>query len=250
MTASEYRPCVVVPVYNHPEGIAEVCARLASHRIPCLLVDDGSGEPCRSVLDELQATHDWVSLIRFPDNRGKGAAVSSGLLQAKEQGYTHALQVDADGQHDLADLPRFIQCSRRSPQAVVTGARVADGISATRHYGRKLTDWLVWAETLSLTIQDSMCGYRMYPLAAAVPLLERHRVGQRMDFDTDILVRLYWRGLEVEQVTTKVIYRDAIPSHFRMFRDNVRMTVMHVRLLLGMLPRAPRLLWRNIQSRG
>ena len=150
-------------------------------------------------------------------------------------------------------MPAFLALSRDHPKAVVTGSRVADGISATRHYGRKLTDWLVWLETLSLRIDDSMCGYRMYPLVETGALLDRRGVGRRMDFDTDILVRLVWQGVNVQQVTTKVIYRDGIPSHFRMLWDNLYMIRMHVRLVLGMLPRMPLIgeIWGdNVNSPG
>jgi hypothetical protein len=172
--------------------------------------------------------------------------VCAGFRRAYAAGYSHALQVDADGQHDLADIPKFIAAAERNPTAIITAARVADGISAARHYGRKLTDGLVCLQTLSLQIKDSMCGYRLYPLAATLQLLERQSVGQRMDFDTDILVRLYWRNIAVEQVSTRVIYREGIPSHFNMLKDNLRITRMHTKLVLGMLIRLPILLRRKL----
>ncbi|GAB5450909.1 MAG: hypothetical protein Hals2KO_12370 [Halioglobus sp.] len=245
MAHAAYNPCIVIPVFNHPEGIAWVCERLAAFALPVILIDDGSDDHCRQVLAALDSEHDWISLRRFNENRGKGAAVCAALLWAQQLGFSHALQVDADGQHDLQDVPRFLAASRAHPEAVVTGDRVAEGISATRHYGRKLTDWLVWLETLSFCISDSMCGYRIYPLQCTAALLQTRRVGQRMDFDTDILVRLYWRGLQVVQVKTRVIYREGIPSHFRMLWDNLYMIRMHLRLLFGMLPRAPLLLTRK-----
>tara|TARA_B100001540_G_scaffold248437_1_gene224004 strand:+ start:1617 stop:2354 length:738 start_codon:yes stop_codon:yes gene_type:complete len=241
--------CVIVPVYNHPHTIGAVSASVTAHGLPCLLVDDGSDTACAQRLEELQRAQTTVHLLRLPHNRGKGAAVCAGLRWARDQGYTHALQVDADGQHDLADIPRFLDASARDPQAVITGSRRAQGISALRHYGRKVTDWLVWLETLSTQIDDSMCGYRLYPLAATVALLDATRVGQRMDFDTDILVRLHWRGVAIAQVTTQVIYRRDIPSHFRMLRDNLRIARMHTLLIAGMLPRAPLLLWRRWRDR-
>lgn len=240
-----HKPCIVVPVYNHPQGIQEVCKGLSDHNIPCLLIDDGSDAECRAVLSHLSATYAWVNLLTFPANRGKGAAVCAGLEWAAQQGFSHALQVDADGQHDLSDLPEFLAASRRRPDAVITGTRVADGISAARHYGRKLTDWLVWLETLATQIEDSMCGYRLYPLPSTMALLRQQKIGARMDFDTDILVRLSWRGIPVEQISTRVIYREQIPSHFRMFRDNLRMTRLHIVLVLGMLARSPVLLRRK-----
>jgi glycosyltransferase involved in cell wall biosynthesis len=243
-----HKTCVIVPVYNHQAGIQVVCEKLASYNIPCILIDDGSDDHCRDVLLALANQFAWISLIRFDSNSGKGAAVCAGLVRAHERGYTHALQVDADGQHDLADLPRFLELSKRYPSAVVTGDRLAEGISATRHYGRKLTDTLVWLQTLSFRIKDSMCGYRLYPLPATCSLLAAHRVGQRMDFDTDILVRLYWRSVPIEQISTRVIYREAIPSHFRMVKDNLMLSAMHLRLLFGMVLRSPLLIWRKLTT--
>jgi len=242
---SQHKPCAVVPVYNHSAGIQIVCPTILDHGLPCVLVDDGSDSTCAAVLDTLSGDSEHVHLIRFSENRGKGAAVCAGLLWAFEQGFSHALQIDADGQHDLSDIPEFIAASRRAPQAVVTGDREARGISKVRHYGRKLTDWLVWVETLSAQIRDSMCGYRIYPLAQTITLLRKTRVGQHMDFDTDILVRLVWRGITVKQVRTRVVYRPDIPSHFRLLHDNVRVTRMHIFLLMGMLVRLPLLIFRR-----
>lgn len=241
-------PCVIIPVYNHPESIASVVAQVRSHGLPCWLVDDGSDEPCRSILDAVAAGDDAVRLLRFARNRGKGAAVCAGLYAAAEAGFSHALQVDADAQHNLGDIATFIQRASDHPEAVVTGDRIYGEVPASRRYGRMLTDMLVWLQTLSFDISDSMCGYRVYPLPATIGLLRDCPVGQRMDFDTDILVRLYWRGVPIEQVATPVVYRDDIPSHFDLLRDNVRITRMHLRLLLGMLARLPRLLgakWRR-----
>ncbi|MDH4052376.1 MAG: glycosyltransferase family 2 protein [Rubrivivax sp.] len=235
-------PCVVIPVYNHPESIAAVVTQVRQRGLPCFVIDDGSDEPCRSILDAIAAGDDGVRLLRLEQNRGKGAAVCAGLAAAAAAGFSHALQVDADAQHNLGDLATFIQRASDHPEAVVTGDRIYGEVPASRRYGRMLTDALVWLQTLSLQISDSMCGYRVYPLAATMALLRDHTVGQRMDFDTDILVRLYWRGVPVEQVATPVVYRSDIPSHFDLVRDNARITRMHLRLLLGMLVRLPHLL--------
>lgn len=242
------RHCIVIPVFNHPQGIQEVCHALSNYAIPCVLVDDGCNQECHEVLAVLAGANSWIELLSFPVNRGKGAAVSAGMEWAYQRDFTHILQVDADGQHDLGDIHRFIEASEKMPDTIVTGSRIAEGISAARHYGRKLTDWLVWLETLSTQIEDSMCGYRVYPLRPTIELLRDRKIGQRMDFDTDILVRLCWRGIPVEQISTRVIYHDQIPSHFRMFRDNLRVTKMHIMLILGMLLRFPVLIGRKFST--
>ncbi len=108
-----------------------------------------------------------------------------------------------------------------------------------------ITDFWVWINTLSFTIKDSMCGYRLYPLAETMPLISDTAVGQRMDFDTDILVRLYWRGIAVEQLETRIHYHHDGVSHFDMLRDNLRISKMHTRLFFGMLVRLPVLMART-----
>jgi len=243
-----FRPCILIPVYNHPAHIARIVETLLAQALPVLLVDDGSDAPTRAVLDAIHAAHPHtVTLERLPRNLGKGGAVAHGLRRAHTLGYTHALQVDADGQHDLADVPIFLDDARQRPDAVICGTpRYDASVPKGRLYGRYITHFWVWVETLSFDIVDSMCGFRVYPLAATAALLARHRPPPRMAFDTDILVRLYWQGVSVQNRRTRVVYPDNGVSHFQMFRDNVGISWMHTRLVCAMLPRIPALLWRKL----
>ncbi len=241
-----FNPCVVIPVFNHPYKIVGLVERLLDYGLPCILVDDGSEASCAQLLDRIAAEHEQVILLRLPHNSGKGVAVCQGLELASHQGFTHALQVDADGQHDLNDVPAFLSSAQQNPVAVISGWRSYDAMPASRRSGRKLTDFWVCVNTLSRQIKDSMCGYRLYPLAPTMRLLTRKKIGARMDFDTDILVRLYWQGLAVENIPTQILYQDDIPSHFDIIKDNVRISWMHTRLFFGMLPRIPSLLRRNL----
>ncbi|AKC70996.1 glycosyltransferase family 2 protein [Pandoraea oxalativorans] len=245
-------PCVLIPVYNHPLHIGRIVDTLVAQRLPVLLVDDGSDAATRAVLDAIQARHaEAVVLERLPHNLGKGGAVSHGLRHAHALGYTHALQVDADGQHDLADVPAFLEDARQRPQSVICGTPHYDAsVPRGRLYGRYITHFWVWVETLSFDIVDSMCGFRVYPLAATAALLARHQPPSRMAFDTDILVRLYWRGVPVHSKRTRVVYPKNGISHFQMFGDNVAISLMHTRLVFGMMPRAPALLWRALRCRA
>jgi len=241
---------VVVPVYNHPATIGAVAAQVRAHGLRCILVDDGSNGECAAVLDLLAAQHPRdIALVRLPVNQGKGAAMVAGFREAARRGHTHVLQVDADGQHDCADIPNFLAQARRNPQAVIAGCPIWDeSVPKGRLYGRYATHIWVWINTLSFDIQDSMCGFRLYPLQSLLPLLDAVRIGRRMDFDSDVIVRLHWRGVPVLNQPTRVTYpRDGI-SHFRMWRDNVRISAMHAKLFLGMLWRAPLLLWRKVAA--
>lgn len=238
--------CVVVPVYNHERAIPDTVAALKPHGLFCYLVDDGSSSACARVLDGIARRESgWLKLLRHSRNQGKGAAVATGWKAALAEGYTHAVQVDADGQHDLGDLPRLLALAAENPAALVTGIPVYDGsVPKSRLYGRYITHVWVWINTLSLEIRDSMCGFRVYPLRETLDLWNRAHISRRMAFDTDILVRLWWRGVKVVQQPTRVTYPKDGVSHFDLWRDNLRISGMHARLFLGMLLRLPMLLTR------
>lgn len=237
--------CAIVPVYNHPDKVRDVVISLIRSDLYCLLVDDGSEPICQAILEDLALEFaDSIHLIRTPINQGKGHAVCAGMRFAYDQGFSHALQVDADGQHDLGCLPAFMAAMSQYPQAIISGARAYEAMPKSRRSGRKLTDFWVRINTLSRQIVDSMCGYRIYPLSAANSVMSQYAIGRRMDFDTDIIVRLYWFGAPVVHVRTVVSYGEGHPSHFDVFWDNVRISWMHTRLFFGMLPRIPSLLRR------
>jgi len=247
--AAPYRPVVVIPVYNHPATIGTMVAAVRAHGLPCVLVDDGSEPGCAAVLDTLAASGPDVTLVRLPVNQGKGGAMMAGLREALRRGHTHALQIDADGQHATADIPAFIALSKVSPDAVICGTPVYDrSVPKGRLYGRYLTHVWVWINTLSLDIRDSMCGFRVYPLAPTVAAIDGARLGRRMDFDPEILVRLHWRGVPFVHQPTAVTYPQDGISHFRGLEDNVLISRMHARLFFGMLLRLPMLLWRKVAA--
>lgn len=228
--------------------ITSVLARLAPFKMHCFIVDDGSRAPTQHVLDSLAANNDQLTLLRLPENQGKGAAMQAGFSAAFAAGYSHALQVDADGQHCIEDVPTLLKQAEQHPDHLISGLPIYDkSVPKSRLYGRYITHFWVWIETLSLSLKDSMCGFRIYPLVPVTTLLKKHAVGQRMDFDTEIMVRLYWQGTNSIFVPTQVIYPEDGLSHFDTLRDNMRISWMHTRLFFGMLPRLPSLLMRNQQ---
>jgi glycosyltransferase involved in cell wall biosynthesis len=233
--------CALIPVFNHEDAVGEVVAAARKQGLPCILVDDGSRASCAEVLDALAQSDPGVRVLRLPRNRGKGGAVAAGLRAAAGRGFTHALQLDADGQHDAGDIPRFLAASSANPEAIICGRPVFDeNMPRSRFYGRYLTHVFVWLNTLSLDIPDAMCGFRVYPVKTLVRLLDEERPGSRMDFDIEVLVRLHWRGVPMHWLETRVGYpRDGV-SHFRLGLDNLLISRMHSRLFFGMLRRLPR----------
>jgi glycosyltransferase involved in cell wall biosynthesis len=242
-----WRLCAVVPVFNHEHAIGQVVRGIGAAGIHCILIDDGSSPACRRELERLRDTQPNLTLVRREVNGGKGAAVSDGLRCAQAAGFTHALQIDADGQHDANDIPRFAAASQLHPGALICGRPVFDRtLPAARRFWRQWTHVLVWINTLSLQIRDSMCGFRVYPLAPVLALLDSVRLGARMDFDIELLVRLQWRAVPMLWIDTRVSYPADGISHFRLLRDNALITWLHVRMFFGMLLRSPMLLRRAL----
>lgn len=245
------KPCAVVPVYRHVRTVGAVLDALLAADLPCIVVDDGNSGDEAAQLGEVVAARPRVELLRQPQNLGKGAAMQAGLRAAAARGYTHALQIDADGQHDTADIPRFLELARAHPDDMIYGVPVYDdSVPRARLYGRYATHVWVWINTLSRDIRDSMCGFRVYPLAATLRLLDGGPLPARMQFDTEAMVRLHWRGVGFHAVPTRVVYPQDGLSHFRVLRDNLQISWMHTRLFCGMVVRLPVLLWRRSGARA
>ncbi len=244
------KSCVIIPVFNHGEALAGTVERLSVYGLATILIDDGSDAATKDAIADVVSRY-GLDLVTLPENRGKGAAVEAGLRAAWEKGYTHAVQMDADGQHDTNDLESFLEQARKCPDALVTGVPLFDeSIPRSRFYGRFITRFWVCIETLSMSFPDTMCGFRVYPLAYCIDLFEERQLGRRMDFDTEIAVRLYWRGVELIPVPTRVIYPETGISHFNLWRDNWLITRMHTRLFFGMLIRLPLLIGRKLGVRN
>lgn len=241
------KTCIIIPVYNHHEAIIHVVEALRRFDVPCFLVNDGSSAPCTLVLRQIAATEkSWLVLHERPHNGGKGAAVITGLCVALQHGFTHAIQIDADGQHHLADVALFLSASAQHPDKLILGKPRFDGsVQKNRWYGRQLTNLWIWINTLSFAVGDGMCGFRCYPLAAVDKLLQATVLGRRMDFDIEIVVRLHWQGVGVINIDTAVQYPLDGVSHFRLWQDNWLISKKHAQLFFGMLWRLPTLLARH-----
>ena len=234
MTAAP-RTCAVIPTFNNPLTIGGVVTEVRRHLNDVLIVDDGGHDEARRTLDGI-AGQGAARVIRRDRNGGKGAAVKTGLRAARELGFSHALQIDADGQHDTADIPKFLAHAAERPQAAVLGHPVYDEtMPRGRRAAHALTNFMVFLQTGGRVIVDPQCCFRVYPIQPALEVAAR---GDRMDFDIEIAVRLVWAGVPIINIPTGVRYlpRDAGgTSHFRPVRDNVAITLLHTRLLFASL---------------
>lgn len=227
---------LLIPNYNHGLEFVERLAQWQSTGIPIILVDDGSCEPSASLLSQCAAEHSEIFFIRRSTNGGKGLAVIDGLRLAKHQGFSHVVQIDADGQHEITDAARFIEKVYEYPNALIIGSPVfGTDIPHSRRWGRQISRIFVWLETLSLDINDPLCGFRAYPVVATLDIIDRERPGTRMDFDPEIAVRLKRNGLKVMSVPTRITYPTNGHSNFRLYSDNIKISFMHTRLIFESL---------------
>lgn len=242
----EPRYCFILPCYQHSETLDGILKSLQKYRLKTFIIDDGSQASHASELQRLAQVYENIEVVSHTVNKGKGAAVSTGFYSAYAQDFTHAVQIDSDGQHDLSKVDDLFALSREFPEDVISGRPQYDtSVPKSRLYGRYATHIWVWIETLSLHIKDSMCGFRVYPLKTCVQIIKNYKLGQRMDFDAEILVRLYWAGLSIHQFFVPVRYPENGVSHFHVLKDNLRISKMHTRLFFGMVLRFPRLLFRK-----
>ena len=220
--------CALIPTYNHFDTIEAVIGDVRRAVDHVLVIDDGSAPHVAATLQEICA-RTGSSYLSHEKNGGKGAAVKSGLAEARARGFTHALQVDADGQHDLSALPEMIDSARANEDALVLAAPRFDGSAPTRRLmARRICIFWCNVETGGPVIEDPMCGLRVYPVERAC--LARAR-GMRMDFDPEIAVRMVWDGAPVVNVPVRVRYVRGALSNFQSVRDNLRISWMHARLM-------------------
>ena len=241
--------CFVIPHYNHHQAFIDFFPRLHKLGIPSVVVDDGSHPESSTRIEKMLSTYNDVYLLKHQVNRGKGAAFFTGSYYARTLGFTHLIQIDADGQHNLDDVEKLINLSYSHPDAIISGKPYFDKQAPKiRVYGRRITDFWVALESLSLQIKDGLCGFRVYPLSQIENILDKYHIGVRMDFDTEILVKAVWLGIPLHFTPTKVVYPENSLSHFHYLRDNFLLISLHIRLLVGMLMRSPILFWRKIKS--
>ncbi len=242
---------VLIPSYNTGPRLLETVRAARALWNPVWVVIDGSTDGSGEQMLALAREDAGTRVLLLARNRGKGAAVLHGLREAAARGYTHALTMDADGQHPADRIPAFMAAAQREPAALVLGRPLFDASAPRiRVAGRRVSNWWANLETLWGGIGDSLFGMRVYPIRSLLAVMETHRWMRRFDFDVEAAVRLVWQGLKPVNLDTPVRYfrpEDGGVSHFRYGRDNLLLTWMHTRLFLSFLLRLPGLVLRRLR---
>lgn len=244
------KACVLIPSYNSGSLLRQTLASVLEVWDDVFVVIDGSTDGSDAGLEELgDRDGKRLRVYRLEENQGKGSAVLSGISLAANEGFTHALAMDADGQHPAEHINRFIGVGEKYPEALVLGEPMFDeGAPCLRVQGRKVSNWWANLETCWWGIHDSLFGMRLYPIASLQNVFSETGFARRFDFDPEVAVRMCWKGVPVINLKTPVKYLTAEEggiSQFRYFRDNTLLTGMHCRLFFGFLLRLPVLLLRR-----
>lgn len=244
---------VLIPSYNTGAAVYQTVREARAQWSPVWIVTDGSTDGTVQGLRHMAQADPAIRLLELPRNQGKGAAVLHGLRAAQQAGFTHALTMDSDGQHPAVLIPAFMRASAQEPAAMILGRPVFDASAPLlRVRGRRISNWWTNLETLGAGIDDSLFGFRVYPIDSLIAVMHRQPWMRRFDFDTEAVVRLAWRGVTPTNLPAPVRYLNADEggvSHFRYGRDNVLLTWMHARLMIEFALRLPLLLWRRAKGR-
>ena len=219
---------VVIPTYNNAGTIARVIADVQQYADDILVVNDGSTDDTRAILERVEG----IRIHSYDENRGKGHALKCGLKLAYEWGFRYAITIDSDGQHYADDIPRFIERIEEVPDSLLIGARnlAADNMPSKNTFANRFSNFWYRVET-GERLEDTQSGFRLYPLRK---LQHIRFITSRYEFEVEIIVRAAWRGVRVENIPIKVYYppQEERVSHFRPLRDFTRISLLNTVLVL------------------
>ena len=238
--------CVLVPTYNNEQTLGKVLSSLLAFTDQIIVVNDGSTDSTSTVLQQFPQ----ISVVGYPQNKGKGFALRTGFRHAVKSGYDYAITIDSDGQHFADDLHKFLEKLENHPAAIIIGARNMDqaSVPGKSSFGNKFSNFWFWVET-GLTMSDTQSGYRLYP----VKILNNNFITRKFEFEIEVLVTSAWRGIEITEVPVRVFYADKENrvSHFRPFKDFTRISILNTFLVtIALFYIKPRDFFRGIKKKN
>lgn len=219
--------CLLIPVYNNPQTIARVVREVFAYNLPIIVVDDGSDIAVETLIDG----NENVTVVCHNQNQGKGVALRSGALKAKEMGFSHCLTMDGDGQHFAQDIPKFLELFEDAcrENTMIIGVRDFETCNPPKSsvIGRQIGNFWVWVES-GVWVSDTQTGFRLYP----VEFLSYPSSTVRYEFEIENLVKFLWSGGKVMEVTVKTLYDETRVTHFDKLKDNLHMIFLHAKLVI------------------
>lgn len=234
---SENRFTVLIPSFNTGASLLRqtVTNVLGATELPLLLVIDGSTDGSGEAVKALEEEVDRFTILHLPHNSGKGEAVRHGVLHAVDHGFTHALVMDADGQHPAESIDPMVALVGEGDRTMIMGDPIfGPEAPLLRKAGRKIT--LTWTDLESLWrgLGDTLFGMRVYPLQPLSTVFCKTRFARGFEFDPEVAVRLFWMGIQPIKIAVPCRYlspEEGAVSHFHYLRDNLKLTALHFRLV-------------------
>lgn len=228
MSTHNLHTIVIIPTYNNAATLGQVLTDVQLYGLPVMVVNDGSTDGTENVLCRFPD----IRVIHYPDNRGKGYALNTGLKAATEAGYRYAITLDSDGQHYADDIPVFLKEIEAYPDSLLIGARnlASDNMPGKNTFANKFSNFWFTLET-GIRLADTQSGYRIYPLHRLKGL---RFFTTKYEFELEVIVQAAWQGVRVANVPVKVYYPPAGErvSHFRPLRDFTRISVLNSVLVM------------------
>ena len=230
---SALRLAALVPCYGAPDTVADVVSGSLEHLDAVLVIDDGSRDACAG-----RASQAGAQVISHRRNRGKGAALREGFRELSEQGFTHVVTLDADGQHLASEIPRLVERAQQHPDRIIIGARCRDGVHEIAPLKRWANDFADgWVERASgKRILDTQSGFRVYPMGPLAKILGKEVRGRHFEFESEILILAVRRGMTIETVDVQVYYPppEERHSHYHPWLDTLRIIRVVVPFATGL----------------
>lgn len=216
---------MIVPTFNNAGTVADVVRRVLETVPDVIVVNDGSTDGTLASLEGLP-----VTLVSYPDNKGKGGALREGLLKAREMGFTNAITIDSDGQHFPEDLPVFLDEIASDRDALIVGSRNlnAEGMPVGNTFANKFSNFWFRLQT-SIDLPDTQTGFRAYPLGK-LPCLKL--LTARYESELELLVLSAWKGVRLVPVPIRVVYPEDRVTHFHPVKDFARISVLNTILCM------------------
>lgn len=244
---------ILIPSFNTGPIVLNVVKEALKVWQPVYVVVDGSNDGTEETLAKLAETEPHLTVIHHKTNKGKGSAIYTGMDVALANNFTHILTMDADGQHPATAIKEYMELSISHPDSMILGVPVFDADApALRVNGRKVSNFWANLETLWMGINDSLFGFRIYPIKKLKTVMDATVFARRFDFDPEVAVKMVWNNVPVINQAVPVRYLSAEEggvSQFKYIRDNTLLTWMHTRLFLGFLLRIPVLIWRRLRNK-
>lgn len=237
--------CVVIPTYNNDKTIKAVVEKSLLYCDDVIVVADGCTDDTMDILHDI----DKITLVSYPQNKGKGYALKVGFRKALDKGFSYAITLDGDGQHYPENIPLFLKANQKHPHALIVGSRQLDGVCRSKgsSFANKFSNFWFYVQT-GKALDDTQTGYRLYPLHKLYGLLF---LTSRYEAELELLVFASWHGVKIVPISVQVYYppREERVSHFRPTKDFVRISVLNTVLcFLAIVYGLPLRLWRFFTS--